>query len=92
MSLEHSPARSRKKATHAGATRPMQPSILKIIEDFDRLPEDMIIPEAATRVLINSSEWTQRRHPTFRRIQISPGRFGNRVGDIRALARGERPP
>jgi hypothetical protein len=67
----------------------MKPSLLKIIEDFDQLSDDQIVPEQVTRVLIGSSQWTQRRHPTLRRIRISPKRFGNRVGDIRALARGQ---
>jgi hypothetical protein len=62
--------------------------VLKILENFDKLPNDAIVPEQVTRAIVPSSEWTQRRHPLLRRIQLSPKRFGNRVGDIRALARG----
>jgi hypothetical protein len=89
MSIEHAPGRSRKKVTRAGATKPINPKILAIVENFDRLPADQIIPEQATRELVPISEWTYRRHPILPRIKISPRRYGNRVGDIRKLARGE---
>jgi hypothetical protein len=62
---------------------------LELVRNFDALPNDAVVPTKVTEILLNTSEWTMRRNPPLRRIQISQGRFGHRVGDIRALARGE---
>lgn len=62
-------------------------SDLELIQNFDKLPDDAIVPEKVSRIIRHTSEWTDRRHKPLPRIQISPGRFGNRVGDIRAVNR-----
>jgi hypothetical protein len=61
-------------------------TIAKILESFDQLPDDAIIPSCATAALHGVSERTVRR--TYRSVQLSPGRKGQRVGDLRAMARG----
>jgi hypothetical protein len=59
------------------------------IEDFDRLPDDAVVPRRITAALLHMSERTVRRCvPT---VQLSARRRGNRVGDIRAIARGDKP-
>jgi hypothetical protein len=63
---------------------------LELVKNFDALPDDAVVPSKVTDILLNISEWTRRRHPSLRRIQLSPRRFGHRVGDIRALVRGEQ--
>lgn len=57
----------------------------EIIRDFDRLPDDAVIPTAATERLLNISKKTVRRH--FTMVRISLGRVGQRVGEVRAIAR-----
>jgi hypothetical protein len=61
---------------------------LELIENFDRLPNDAVVPTTVTAALTNMSEWTLRRH--LRKVRLSPRRCGFRVGDIRALVRGEQ--
>jgi len=64
---------------------------LELIKNFDALPDDAVVPSKVADILLNISVWTRRRHPTLRRIQFSPRKFGHRVGDIRALVRGTQP-
>jgi hypothetical protein len=61
---------------------------LELIQHFDRLPEDALVPLKVSRIVRGTSEWTDRRKPMLPRRRISAGRYGHRVGDIRALARG----
>jgi hypothetical protein len=65
---------------------------LELVRHFDALPDDALVPTKVLEIMINTSEWTLRRNPPLRRVQISQKRFGYRVGDIRALARGQFPP
>jgi hypothetical protein len=67
-------------------------SALELVKNFDALPNDAVVPTKVTEILLNTSEWTLRRNPPLRRIQISQNRYGHRVGDIRALVRGELAP
>ena len=62
------------------------PDLLALIKNFDSLPDDMVIPTKVTARVHNISERTVRR--TYPSIQLSPGRKGQRVGDIRAMSRG----
>jgi len=62
---------------------------LELVKNFDALPDDAIVPAKVTYILLNTSEWTMRRNSPLRRVQISQRRFGHRVGDIRALVRGQ---
>jgi hypothetical protein len=60
------------------------------IREFDCLPDDAVVPRRVTAALLHISERTVRRCvPT---VQLSARRRGNRVGDIRAIARGDKPP
>ena len=69
--------------------KPLTP--LELVRNFDALPNDAVVPLSVSRILLGISEWTERRNPPLRRVQISQRRFGHRVGDIRALARGQSP-
>jgi hypothetical protein len=58
------------------------------IEKFDDLPDDAVVPRRVTAAVLHISERTVRRSvPT---VNLSQRRRGNRVGDIRAIARGDR--
>jgi hypothetical protein len=64
---------------------------IDIVQQFDRLPDDAIFPDPLSAKVLGCSVWTLQRNNPVPRIQISQRRFGRRVGDIRALARGKRP-
>jgi len=64
---------------------------IDIIQQFDRLPEDAIFPDPLSAKVLGCSVWTLQRNNPVPRIQISTRRFGRRVGDLRALARGRKP-
>jgi hypothetical protein len=60
------------------------------IEAFDDLPDDAVVPRKITADVLGVSVKTVKRAiPT---VQVSARRCGNRVGDIRAIARGHTPP
>jgi hypothetical protein len=54
---------------------------------FNVLPDDAVLPSQVTAIILGVSERTIRYHPNLPRVQISRGRYGQRVGDIRKLAR-----
>jgi hypothetical protein len=61
---------------------------LELAKNFDALSDDQIVPRNVSYVILNTSEWTDRRHPLpLRRFWMTPYRYGHRVGDIRALVR-----
>lgn len=68
---------------------------LEQIRHFDELPADAVVPLKVSRLIRNVSEWTDRRLEEAKsplvpkRIPITAGRDGHRVGDIRAVVRGE---
>jgi len=59
----------------------------EVLQRFDSLPDDAILPSRVTGIILGVSERTVRYHPQLPRVQISRGRYGQRVGDIRKLAR-----
>ena len=63
----------------------------EILQRFDSLPDDAILPSRVTGIILGVSERTVRYHAQLPRIQISRGRYGQRVGDIRKLARKGMP-
>ncbi len=63
---------------------------IDVVQQFDRLPADAILPDPLSAKVLGISVWTLRRNNPTPRVQVSKKRFGRRVGDIRALARGER--
>jgi len=60
----------------------------EVLQRFNALPDDAILPSRVTGVILGVSERTIRYHPQLPRVQVSRGRYGQRVGDIRRLARG----
>jgi hypothetical protein len=67
----------------------MSPALLEKLKDFDKLPTDALVGDAIAAEILNISVWTLRRENPVPRRQISERKFGRRVGDLRALARGE---
>jgi hypothetical protein len=59
----------------------------KVLERFDVLPDDAIVPTKVTAAILGLSERTVRYHPSLPRRSVSEGRYGQRVGDIRKIAR-----
>ena len=66
-------------------------SPFELIKNFDALPNDAVVPDTVARLILVESERSFRRNTKLRKIQLGPQRNGRRVGDIRALARGEQP-
>lgn len=68
-------------------------SAIELMHNFDQLPDDCVVSDPVTCLILGVSEWTLRRDPpaNLRRIRLSQRRFGRRVGDIRALVRGTTP-
>jgi hypothetical protein len=56
-----------------------------LLENFDKLPDDAVIPTAVTAALLSVNPKTIVSH--FESVQISPGRTGQRVGYLRATKR-----
>jgi hypothetical protein len=56
---------------------------------FDSLPDDAIVDEPVAAELLGVSLDTYRRNPPVPRRRFSKRRVGARVGDLRALSRGE---
>ena len=63
----------------------------EILRRFDALPDDAILPSRVTGIILGVSERIIRYHPNLPRVQISRGRYGQRVGDVRKLAREGMP-
>ena len=63
----------------------------EIIKHFDQLPDDAVVQTKVTALVLGLSERTVRKHPQLERVQVSEGRYGQRVGSIRRLVRGARP-
>jgi hypothetical protein len=64
---------------------------LEALQRFDALPDDAVVPSRVTGMILGISERTIRYHPYLPRVQISRGRYGQRVGDIRKLCREGMP-
>jgi hypothetical protein len=59
------------------------------LAEFDRLPADAIIDDPVAAALLGISVDTLRRRNPVPQRQVSDRRRGRRVGDLRALVRGE---
>jgi hypothetical protein len=57
------------------------------VKEFDSLPDDAVVPRRVTAAVLHMSERTVRR--SVRTVNLSARRRGNRVGDIRAIVRGD---
>jgi hypothetical protein len=62
------------------------PSALELIENFDRLPNDAVVPTVIAAIVLGISEWTVRREHEL--VHLSTRRLGMRVGRIREIAHG----
>jgi hypothetical protein len=67
----------------------MSPAVLEKLKAFADLPDDCAVSDPLAAAVLGISLRTLRRSDPVRKIQLSPGRNGRRVGDIRAKIRGE---
>ena len=65
----------------------MTDALREILQRFDSLPDDAVVPSKITGIILGLSERTIRYHPSLPRIKISRGRYGQRAADIRLLSR-----
>jgi hypothetical protein len=68
---------------------PMSPTFTDKLKLFDKLPDDAIVNDDTSAVLLGISTKTLRRTNPVPVKKISTRRQGRRVGDIRALVRGQ---
>jgi hypothetical protein len=66
----------------------MTNELREILERFAALPDDGVVPSSVTAIILGVSERVVRYHPQLPRVQVSRGRYGQRAGDIRLIARG----
>jgi hypothetical protein len=66
-----------------------QERIAKFLAKVSQLPDDMIAPDPESAAMLGISEWTLRRTNPVAYREISERRGGRRLGDVRALVRGE---
>jgi hypothetical protein len=69
----------------------MTAPIIDLLQNFDKLPDDAIVPSKITAALLNISTRTLRRSPPIPKVKTGTRSCGYRAGSIRALARGESP-
>jgi hypothetical protein len=67
----------------------VSPALRRQLENFDRLPNDALVFDGVAALVLGVSLKTLKRKISLPARQISEGRHGRRVGDIRALVRGE---
>ena len=67
---------------------PDHTDIAEILKRFDELPDCAVVRSAVTAAVLGLSERTVRR--CIPSVRLTPNRKGQRVGDIRALVRGEK--
>ena len=60
----------------------------KALERFPSMPDDAVSPTKLTALILGVSERTVRYHPSLPRVYVSKCRYGQRVGDVRKIARG----
>ena len=67
----------------------MSPDAIRTkIKELNDRPDDAVIADPVAADLLGISLRTLRRHQHIPRVQLSPGRVGRRLGDIRAHVRG----
>ena len=67
----------------------MSPPLQRQLAIFDALPNDAVVFDAVACIVLGVSLNTLKTIEDLPARQISKGRHGRRVGDIRALVRGE---
>ena len=68
---------------------PAKTDITEILQRFDELPDDAVVPTRLVAFLHSVSERTVRRE--YPSVRLTPNRTGVRVGDLRAMSRNEKP-
>jgi hypothetical protein len=63
-------------------------AIRKKLQELDQLPDDAIIADPVAAEALSISLRTLRRRNPVPRVQLSPGRIGRRLGNIRSAVRG----
>jgi hypothetical protein len=61
----------------------------EIVAKFDQLSDDAIVPDEVSAKVLGTSPWTLRRNRLLTYRRISERFKGHRVGDVRAVSRGE---
>ena len=61
----------------------------EIVKHWDALPDDAVVSAKITALVLGCAERTIRYHPKLKRIEISRGRYGFRVGNVREITRGK---
>lgn len=69
----------------------MPAPIIDLLQNFDKLPDDAIVPSKITAALLNISTRQLRRSPPIPKVKTGIRSCGYRAGSIRALARGHSP-
>jgi hypothetical protein len=67
----------------------VSPKLLAKLKIFPALPDDALVSDAEAAVVLNISLSTLKKKQPIPRREISEGRHGRRVGDIRAKVRGQ---
>ncbi len=67
-------------------------SLADALANYDRLPDDALVPDPVAASLLSISLSTLKKKNPVPARQISERRHGRRVGDLRALIRGELQP
>jgi hypothetical protein len=67
----------------------VSPALRRQLQNFDHLPNDALVFDAVAALVLGVSLKTLQRKISLPARRISERRLGRRVGDIRALARGE---
>jgi hypothetical protein len=70
----------------------LTPREIRIIENFDRWPNGMVVSAKIAAIILDLSERTIRRHPMLPRAYTSADRYGFRIGSIRTVAHEGVPP
>src|SRR6516165_8065866 len=57
----------------------------EIIRHWDSLPDDAVVSAKITALVLGCAERTVRYHPDLKRVPVSCGRYGFRVGNVRQV-------
>ena len=60
----------------------------EILRNWDSLPDDAVISTKIAALVLGVAERTIRYHPHLKRVPVSRGRYGFRVGNVRQIVHG----
>jgi hypothetical protein len=69
-----------------------RPDPLEIVKRVGDLPDDVLVHDSVAAILLGTSPRSLRRNSPVRKITTGLRTSGRRLGDIRALLRGEQQP